>query len=474
MLKRLSLLLERRRTYHVLLVLNALMALGICLGFGHHGEGDWDTYHGLALGILNGEYSFWWPLQQYIPDTFRTPGYPLYIATVIHVFGTWKAMTFLQFGMYAASVYLMLKCIERLGGDLLAKNIALLLLLPSINVPFYIGTMLPEIPVMVCLMALCWIWTKQERTWLDALGMGALYAFVFQCRPIFLLFPFCILACDILFKRGRIHWMKEITALVIFGLSLVPFGLWNQRNHGVFSVKPLEGGGGVFHTGYWAGRIPNYQEQRYWGNTTGDEIFDFVPFDDRQKEIAAFNAEWDSIDARLAPFLTHQDTVMLDSIASIGPVCRTWSTQYTLEREKILVAQTLKNIREHPGYYFTFKAYSAMRLWVIGIMREDFRNADAKGRLIILYPTLMTLTIFLMAIITVPIALVKKRITLRTTYPLILLLLYYTIIHTPFTIQARYTTSVRLVLYMLMGLAIAALLRKAAQRGSGTDRSSGG
>ncbi|MBK6776091.1 MAG: hypothetical protein IPG74_09710 [Flavobacteriales bacterium] len=460
MLRSLTLLLERKRTFNVLLVLNGLVALATCIGFGHHGGGDIDTYQGLAVGILNGEYSYWWPLQQYIPDTFRTPGYPLYIALVMWLFGTWKALTFVQFGIYAASVWLMLKCVGRMGGGLLAKNIALLLLLPSINIPFYIGTMLPEIPVMICIMGICWIWTKQERTWADAIGMGALYAFIFQCRPIFLLFPLCILACDILFKRGRLPWMKEITALGIFGLSLIPFGLWNQSNHGKFSVTPLEGGGGVFHTGYWAGRIPNYREMRYWGNMTGDEIFDFVPYEDRAAEIAAFNAEWDSIDAQLAPFLTHQDTVMLDSIVKIGPVCRTWNTQYTLERDKILIAQTWKNIAEHPGYYFTFKTYSAVRLWVIGIMREDFRNADLKGRIKILYPTLMTLTIFLLAIITVPLALIRKRIRLKEVYPMILLLLYYTAIHLPFTIQARYTTSVRLVLYVLMAMAISALLKK--------------
>ena len=464
MLQRLTLLLERKRTYHVLLVLNALMALGICLGFGHHGEGDWDTYHGLALGILNGEYSFWWPLQQYIPDTFRTPGYPLYIATVIQVFGTWKAMTFLQFGMYVASVYLMLKCIGRLGGDPIAKNIALLLLLPSINVPFYIGTMLPEIPVMVCIMGLFWIWTKKERTWVDAVGMGALYAFIFQCRPIFLLFPFCILACDVFFKRGRLAWPKEIAALLIFGLSLIPYGLWNQRNHGVFQVTPLEGGGGVFHIGYWAGRIPGYHESRYWGNTTGDEIIAFVPRTDRQKEITAFNAEWDSIDARVAPLLTHRDSVMLDSMASNGRLFHTWNARYTMEREQALVEMTLRNIKENPGYYIAFKAYSVVRSWVIGIMREDFLRADLKGRIAMLYPTLMTLVIFLIAIIAIPVALVKKKIRLRDTYPMVLLLLYYTAVHLPFTIQVRYTTSVRLVLYALMGLAIAALLRKEEKR----------
>lgn len=458
MLERTISLLSMARTYRALLVLNLLVSTAIVYGFGFNGGGDFHTYHGLAMGILHGEYSYWYPLSVEIPDTFRTPGYPLYVAAVIKLFGGWEAMLFIQFGMYVVAVMLMLRILDRWGAGILGKNIALLLLLVSINIPYYIGTMLPETPVMLALTTIFWVRSKPVRTWWDALAVGALFGFIFQCRPIALLLPFCLLIADAIRYRMRLQWAKEMLAIVVFVATLVPYGLWNLDHHGVFKVTPLEGGGGVMHIGWWAGRIPGYQEHRYWGNFAGDEIIDFVPQADRAKEIAAFNAEWDRIDAQLAHLLTAKDTLMLDSLGKFGFVCRTWNSRYTLERERLLKEAVFRNAAEHPWYTLAFKSYSAVRLWVIGIQKADFLEAGTKGKLSMLYPTLMTGSIFLLSVIVVPLALRRERVLMAEVYPVVLLVLYYTAIHLPFALQARYTTSTRLLLYALVALSLVRLL----------------
>ncbi len=469
---RLSNMLNARVTYRTLIALNAVVALAILWSMrGENGGGDFRAYLGMAEGITHGSYSMWWMMDPPIPDTFRTPGYPLYIACALWLFNDWAVLKIVQAVFYALAVHLMLRLIDRHDRRLMAKNIFLLLLLPSVNIPHYIPLMLPEIPVIVCIAALLVsdpLWKRP--TCIAAIGIGLLYGFIFQCRPIFLLFPFARLVCDALFARRSMAWGKNAVIMLSYIVTLMPYSVWNLRHHGVFSVTPLEGGAGVMHIGYWSGRIPNHFEKRYWGNTTGDEMVRFVPEADVPGNVAAFNREWDVIDSTLAPLLTARDSFVLlkarDKKAHLIP---TFNTVYTLERERLLKAKTIAHIKEHPGYFTAYKFYSAIRLWVVGVPHDGFRAAGIAGKLAMIFSFLFTLAIFLASIILVPIAYRRRLLQWRNTYPLVLYVIYFWLIHIPFAIQTRYTIPVRMVLYVLLAMAITSLIEAREKRAGSVE-----
>jgi hypothetical protein len=454
-------LLGSRRTYHLLLFLNLLVALAVMWAFRTDRGNDFRSYMGLAEGILHGTYSMWWMMDPPIPDTFRTPGYPLYLALVLKLFTDWKALKLIQAVLYVGAIHLSLRLIDRFDRQLSARNIFLLLLLPSINIPMYIGIVSPEVPVMAAIALLLVydpVW--QRPGWGAAVAIGLLYGFIFQCRPVFLLLPIARVAIDHFIFRDRAALARSVVMLATFLASLVPYGIWNNRHHGQFSVTPLEGGGGVFHLGYWSGLIPGHQEMHYWANIVGDEMLLFVPRASVPENVAAFEKEWALVGSTLQPLLTAQDSAMLARIATGEQnAIQTYNVRYTRARERMLKDLALAHIRERPWYYIRFKAYSLVRLWVVGIPHTEFQQAGALTKAKMIFQFGLTLAFFLAALVAIPWALVRGLLSFRKTYPLLLWVVYCTFIHLPFTIQTRYTVPVRLAFYVLLALALAALLR---------------
>ena len=423
--------------------------------------GDHASYLQLAEGILHGEYSHYWQLDVPVPDTFRTPGFPLYIAAVMTVFGSWKAIMWIHLALYLLAIHLTLRIIARFDPRSLAGNLALLFLLPLVNVPYYITQLSPEIPTLAAITTVIYLLVRKDRlSWVDAIALGLLYGFIFQCRPIYLWLPPVIAISAWWTERTAFDKRGHLVALSLFALTLLPYGFWNKQHHGVFQITPLEGGGGVVHMGIWSGLVPGHQEHRYWSNFAGDEIIRFTPADSITKNEAAYEADWDIVMDSLAPYMTGRDSVMLASFDREEGAVRTFNTRYTQERERLLKQHTIALALERPGYAIAYKSWSALRLWVIGIQRDKFLEASTFGKLKQLYPTLMTLSILLLSVVFITIAYRRKLLSMGATQPLWLHLLYFGLIHIPFVIQVRYTTPVRPAMVAFLALAVASVLFK--------------
>jgi hypothetical protein len=462
-----------RRTTLVLVALNFLVTCSILWVSRHTVLSDTWSYLGLAEGILHGKYSMWWPLDTYHPDTFRTPGYPLFVAGVIKLFGHWKAALVVQFFFYWLAVYLTLKVIERLDPRRKVRNLFLLLLLPMVNVPYYIGQLYTEIPVLTAIaLTLVLITRPGQRRWHDPFVLGLLFGFIFQCKPIFLLFPFGYALVAIWFDRSRSGIITNGSMLLTFMATVLPFALWNMRNHGVFKATPLEGAGSYMHIGYWGGKLPGYTDRFYLQNFMGDELVRFTPKDSIPAHVIEYEREWTSFLEELAPLLTAKDSAMLASRHLLPyPAEATYSTAYTMARERLLFNSTMEHFFHDPIYMVTYKLYSAVRLWVIGIQRNDLLTASGFGKIQMIYATLSTGIVFLLSLVLIPWAYRARVLALRSTWPFLAYLVYFGIMHVPFTIQARYTTSVRFVLLALLALSIAGLCRGARNVPQGDPRS---
>lgn len=107
-----------KKVFYTLRVLNALVTSAILWASRGTILSDTWSYLGLAEGILHGQYSMWWPLGDGYPDTFRMPGYPLFVALFVGLFGNWHSVLVVQFIQYVLSIYLALRtstCWEATG-----------------------------------------------------------------------------------------------------------------------------------------------------------------------------------------------------------------------------------------------------------------------------------------------------------------------------------------------------------------------
>lgn len=451
--------LGRRPVFLVLLGLNVLVTLAIMWASRHTMLSDAWSYICLAEGITHGEYSMWWQLPEEYPDTFRAPGYPLFLAFFIAVFGTWKVAVPVQFAMYAWSVWAMLKVVERLDDRLATRSLFLLLLLPMVNVPYYITQIYTEVPTLTLVTGVLYLlMVVGLRRWYHAALLGALFALLFQMKPVFLLFPFVFVAIFFYFDRSRTALARSGLVLAVFVGLLLPYALWNKKHHGVLKPTPLEGSGYYMHFAHWAGKFPGYTEQVYWYNSAGNEIVRFVDDTEIQANISAYEGEWAEFKTRLAPLLTARDSAMFDARPNMphGTV-NTFNTAYTLERERLLAEKAMEHLRAEPGYTALRMAYTGLRVWVIGVQLDDLRSTGALGKAKLLFPAVVTGLTFILLVVFVPLAYRKSRLDIRRTWPLLLFLIYISGIYLPFTIQARYSTPVRFAMFAILALAIAGL-----------------
>jgi hypothetical protein len=263
-------MLASKWAFRLLLCLNALATLIVLWSSRGTILSDTWSYLGLAEGIRHGEYSMWWRLPGEYPDTFRTPGYPLFIALFLHVFASWRSVLVVQFFLYVLALWLALRTLRLLDGRPATRGLFLLLLLPLVNVPFYIGQLYADIPVLVAIGAVVWLVVRAPKwTWSTAVAVGLLMGFVFQCKPIFLLFPFLFVPAAWCVERSWANVRAHLLMLAVFLGTVLPFGFWSLKHHGVFKVTPLEGAGSYMHIGYWSGKTPGYQDEFYLHNFNG-------------------------------------------------------------------------------------------------------------------------------------------------------------------------------------------------------------
>lgn len=447
-------ILNNSLTFKILLCLNFIIGFVVFIAFLDQTGGDTYTYTGLADGLLHGRYSFWYFTPDYYPDTFRNPGYPIFLIPFRFVTESLLPIQIFQLLLYFLSVFLVLKIIDKFYNSLVIKNIFLFLLVPSIHVVSYTTSIFPEIPVTFLMLCIIWLnITLGETSWKKHLFLGLLFGLLFQIRPVILFIPF-ILVIYKWFSNKNFSLPGNFVMLVIFGASLLPYGLWNKKHHGVFKITSIEGGGGVFHTGFWVFKIPDYYEPRYWGNYFPREMISLVDEQYRDQNIKAFNEEWDKIDSAITPLLTHKDSVMINLQTGYPKLFKTYSGPYTIKREEMLKKYTFDNIKTEFPYYLKVKIYTAFRLWITGIPMRDFVKASFFKKLYLIYPFLLTLSTFLAAIILIPVTFYKHKETRNNLMLILIITLYFGFLHIPFAIQARYTIPVRLELLLMIAVSV--------------------
>ena len=198
--------------------------------------GDAPSYLGPARELLeHGRFDTANPPGQ--PEFLRTPGYPVFVATVYRVFGeTNTAVLLVQVLLSALTVFL----VYLLASRMWSESVGLLAALFTAIEPLQnatTATLLTECLAALLLVALAAVgfevFTRAKpRLWLLAL-FGLVLAAATLLRPVTYYFPLIVVALLVLrYARRREQWPDLVKMTAAFLAPLVVLlGGWQFRNH---------------------------------------------------------------------------------------------------------------------------------------------------------------------------------------------------------------------------------------------------
>jgi hypothetical protein len=440
----------------MIIVLNVLVALAVFRISSSTPGNDERTYWMMGESILHGKFSSWYFLPKYYPETLRTPGYPVFLALCQLVSSSTFFVKLLQLLMYFVSIILCLKIIGKSREEVFYKSIFVLLVTVNPQIVFYSGVISAELPNVFMIVLAMYI-VALPRTLPNALLLAVFSYCAFIIRPAFLLFPVGLFFYFIIENRKHIRYALHFITLYV--LLLIPFGIWNKINHGIFKVTCVEGGAGVAHIGFWLFKLPDgYIEKFYWGNSVGHDAIQPKFFNDEEKKELQkqYEAECRGIFNSLDTINSAEDSIYLARMQNndLG-LLPLHNSRYTIERERALWAVTIKHIKEDPLFYLKTRLYILARCYFTGLDYVDLGNAKTlAGKLKVILPFAITFTFIFLGLLFITFRMFVSRVRFRHQFAFLLLFWYYGFIHMPFTIQGRYTVPVHMLLLMTLSLSL--------------------
>ncbi len=446
---------SQKTTFYILASLNILIGFIIFNISSRIDFPDAKQYWLLGESILHGKFSSWYFLPTYYPETLRTPGYPLFLS-ICQIFSKSEFLPkCIQLLLYFISVYIVTLIIKKLNPKQICINLFLLLLLPNIQVVYYTGYISAEILnvffiVLTMYLILC------ERTIINIVLLAFSCYAAFIIRPVFLLFPF-IIVIYFLIKSKR-NFKSSVLFLFIYLVLLIPFGTWNKLNHDYFKITTLEGGAGVAHLGFWSFKLPDgYTEKYYWGNAIVPDIINPFHYSSREKaeNVIKYEKECGEIFAALNSCNTREDSLNLVKMKSINGVFPLHNSIYTIKREKMLWRKVILHIKEEPLFYFKTRLYSLFRVYFTGINLKNYYEAKTLlSKLKIIYPFLITFIFIFIGLLFISFKVLFFKTSIKYQYLFLALFWYYGFCHMLFSIQARYTIPVHLLIISFLSLTL--------------------
>jgi hypothetical protein len=422
-------------------------------------SGDHYTYWELASGLLQGKYSFWHSLDPYPPDTFRTPGYPLFVAVASLGCNSLRVLLAVQAGLYIASLALATRILRRfVPDDLLPRTLFLLVLLPNIQLTYYAVLVFPE--CLLGFLIIAYLDTETaEGHWVIS---GLLLGTIILVRPVYLFYPVVRVGLGLLTSSNRPAATKRALATAAIAIGVIlPYAAWNQIQLGIFWPTPIEGSAPNIHMGYWQHRLAGKVSQRYWhDNFQGRELVPFVSDADSDRYFVEYNREWDQIEKEAEPYLTETDRKHQTEFDKRPELFPTYSPAYTLARARIIGRYNWNHIKAEPEYYLATRLYTAVRLWVTGVNMQLLGQPGLPAKASAVYPTLVTFSFLACGLLLAAVQSLRRQPEMGGTLLMWVLVVYGWLIHVPVSIQSRYTVPLHLPVLLLGTLALSNLMRR--------------
>ena len=451
----LRLIFYSKKNYYFLIAINLIVGVLIfsisCKAYFPDSLGYWL----MAKSMFLGKYSSWYTLDTYYPETLRTPGYPIFLAMCQLVSDSTFLPKFLQLLIYFSIVYLCIKIIEKINPNIVYKNIFLFILIPNVQIVYYTGLISAEIlNTFFVILSMYLLVLKRSSINVILLAFSCYAAFII--RPSFLLFPFVMFVYLVISNKKDL--LKAILFIVAYVALLIPFGMWNKMNHGIFKITTIDGAAGAMHMGYWALKLPDgYTEPFYWGHNTEYDLTrpHFYTKDQELENVKIYEKECSEIWNTAKKYESIEDSLNIVEMKKNTKIFVIHNSKYTIEREKLLMKANIRNILNDPVYIVKSKIYEFVRFYVTGINYKKLKNCNTLSDYVnTIYPTLVTLIFIFFGLIYTTVLILFKRVRFKYALCFILLFWYYGVMHLPFSIQARYTIPIHLLILSIISISI--------------------
>jgi 4-amino-4-deoxy-L-arabinose transferase-like glycosyltransferase len=422
---------------------------------------EWDDQVGYQrLGHVlatTGKFTKYPDAEPFVPETIRTPVYPLFVAAIYRVLGeSHTAVAAVQAALFALLTLVVYALTARLATRRVALTAAwFTALFPPF--PYYAALVLTEL--LCTVLVTLGIWTAvraiQDGRWSDYALTGICIGLATLTRPTYAMLPVAIVGCIAVIAAARRDW--HIVApwgwtLGAFALVLAP---WLAYNSVYFHRLTLSPAGGIGRAtweaswqGTWSGRVQADLTRLVEGHVDDDDAT-------LDRLVATFAAERG---LPVDPMLTY--------VHQWRDIRRIWNTPTDprVRADERIVADGeylrvgLANIaRDRVGHLVRRVTTGTFVLWAAEIPIR-YSDINRVPRLIIRGIWLVQAGIFALALIGV-VMVAHRRGTLVAT-PLAVLLVYITAVHLPMLAEARYSLPAKPVVLALAAIALAELLHR--------------
>jgi 4-amino-4-deoxy-L-arabinose transferase-like glycosyltransferase len=447
------------------LLIICLVALANAACFAVYQRPEWDRSWDDQVGYqrlghvlaTTGEFTRSPELDPFVPETIRTPGYPLFVAGVYRVAGEHHAAVAAAQAVVFALLTLVVFAV---GARLASQRVALAgaaftALFPAI--PYYGALVLTE--VFCTFLVTLGIWTAvgavQNRRTGWFVWTGVLFGAATLTRPTFALFPVALVGCVALAALWQREWRRVLPwawTLAAFALVLAPWLAYNVIYVHRLTISPAGGIGRATWEASWQGT---------WSGRVQSDLSKLVD--------AHVDDDDASLDAAVAAFAAANGSPaepMRAYVHQWRDIRRIWNTP-TDPRERALARIAgdeeywrvgLANIeRNRIGHVLRRVTVGTFVLWAAEIpirysQINDVRPAIIHGMWAV-QAGLMVLALFGLWF------LARRRGAIEAA-PLAALIAYLTAVHVPLLAEARYSLPAKPVVLLLVAIAAAELLHR--------------
>lgn len=447
------------------LLIIALIAMAHAACFAVYQRPDWDTTWDDQVGYqrlghvlaTTGTFTRNPDAQPFVPETIRTPVYPLFVAAVYRIAGeSHAAVAAAQAVIFALLTLVVFAITSRLATERVALfAAAFTALFPPI--PYYGALVLTE--VLCTFLVTLGIWTSlraiQDGRLRNYILTGVLFGLATLTRPTFTLFPVALVACIALAAIWRREWRTVLPwgwMLLAFVVVLSPWLAYNVIYVHRLTISPAGGIGRATWEASWQGTWPGRVQAdltRLADAHVGDED---ARLDHLVRQFASTNA------LPAEPMLTY--------VHQWRDIRRIWNTP-TDPRERAIqriVADEeywrvgLANIqRDRLGHLLRRVTVGAVVLWVAEI---PIRYSHINGVRPIVIRAMWLVQAGIMGLALIGLVMLVHRRSALEAAPFAALIAYITALHVPMLAEARYALPAKPIVLALAAVALAELLHR--------------
>ena len=418
---------------------------------------DQNDYIALAKGILNGRFSSYFYLDHYYPATLRSPGYPIFLAIFLSLSENILIIKFAQLFIYFFSIYLCLSILKHLVRGDLPQYIFLVLSTICIQIPFYSALISTElVTIFLIVLILYFLLTKEPDNMFSNLVTGILLAILVMVKPAFVLLPFMLLVIVLFFNR--VQFRKYLLIFIFFLLGCVPFSALNFHHHGVFKPTTIEGMATIAHMGYWNFKLPTGYRSKFdsYHTIIVADLFNPFKYSDNEiiNNIQEFEEQWRVINIQLEPYLPESFADDLSIMQEEGSIFPTYPSDYVIQREKLLTASIIQNVKNDPSYFIKTRIYNFFRVFFTGINPANLSSeASAFSKVQMLLAFAISFSIIFCGFLFISFFILRNWQNISHEILIIYSFILYTAgVHIPFSVQARYSVPIHLCLLILLSI----------------------